>query len=140
MEELEGISFPASYFSPPPNALGLATNPPRFGFFAGIGAIPGLDPPNAFIDRYVSTRTTSGWVTTYPGTPGDKTINLGRQTCSISMDLCLDYKTPEAFFGGQGESRAPSLTTSTATIWGGSPPTSHWSPTGTEDHRRHPVA
>jgi hypothetical protein len=109
VEELEGISFPASYFSPPPNALGLATNPPRFGFFAGIGAIPGLHPPNAFIDRYVSTRTTSGWVTTYPGTPGDKTINLGRQTCSISMDLCLDYKTPEAFFGGQGESRAPSL-------------------------------
>ena len=109
MKETEGFSFPASYFSAAPNALGLATGPPRFGFFAGIGAIPGLHPPNAFIDRYVATRTTSGWVTTYPGTTGDKTINLGRLTCSMSMDLCLDYKTAEAFFGGQKESKAPSL-------------------------------
>ena len=109
MKETEGFSFPAAYFSAAPNALGLATGPPRFGFFAGIGAIPGLHPPNAFIDRYVATRTTSGWVTTYPGTTGDKTINLGRLTCSMSMDLCLDYKTAEAFFGGQKESKAPSL-------------------------------
>ena len=44
--------------------------PSRFGFIGGEGAIPGLNPPNGFMDRYVATRTTSGWVTTYPGRPG----------------------------------------------------------------------
>ena len=77
----------------PPNAYGQASSPARFGFFGYAGAITGLHPPNGLIDRYVSTRTNDGWVTTYPGRPGDQAVLALNPLCSISMNKCIDYQT-----------------------------------------------
>jgi hypothetical protein len=95
----------------PPNAFGMATSPARFGFYGGEGSITGLHPPNDLADRYVSTRTNTGWVTTYPGRQGDETTLVVRPTCDLGMDTCLDYRPKEelALFGGDQPpgSRAP---------------------------------
>ena len=37
--------------------------------------------PNAIIDRYVATRTNTGWETTYPGRPGDETLAVLAARC-----------------------------------------------------------
>jgi hypothetical protein len=89
-----------------PNAEGLATAPSRFGFMGGQGAVDGLNPPNSFMDRYVSTRTTNGWVTTYPGRAGNEALVSGRPLCNSSMDTCIDYRV-EGVFGGGTKSNAP---------------------------------
>ncbi len=104
-----GFTFSSEYFLTAPNASGAATAPSRFGFLGGIGTLPGLDPPDSFMDRYVATRTPRGWVTTYPGTPGDKLLIAGRPLCSRSMDECIDYRLPGLFGGGGIPSQAPYL-------------------------------
>ena len=88
-------------FKPPaPNARGMASNPPRFAFLGGIGAVAGTNPPNTLLDRYVATRTSSGWKTTYPGLTGDETVLNGRPNCSLSMDVCIDYNAGDPFGSG----------------------------------------
>ena len=53
------------------------------------------------MDRYVATRTTHGWVTTYPGRPGDEYLMAARPQCNLSMDVCIDYQIELPFgFGG----------------------------------------
>jgi hypothetical protein len=53
-----------------PNAI----NPSRFAFGGMLDTIPGTgDPTNVKGDLYVSTRTTSGWVTKYVGIPATET-------------------------------------------------------------------
>jgi hypothetical protein len=89
----------------PPNAYGQASSPARFGFFGYAGAITGLHPPNGLIDRYVSTRTTDGWVTTFPGRTGDQTELSVNPLCSMSMDKCIDYQT--SFLTNTPSSEAP---------------------------------
>jgi hypothetical protein len=76
-----------------PNALGLAVSPARFGFFGGEGSVIGLHPPNTLADRYVSTRTTHGWVTTYPGTKGNEALLVARPECDASLSECVDSQS-----------------------------------------------
>jgi hypothetical protein len=104
-----GFSFSGDYKLSGPNAGGSASSPARFGFIGGQGAVDGLHPPNAFEDRYVATRTSRGWVTTYPGRPGDQTLIAVRPQCSLSMNLCLDYRAPAPFGQGGTGSGAPYL-------------------------------
>ncbi len=91
----------------PPNALGQATSPARFGFFGYAGVINGLHPPNGLIDRYVSTRTDAGWVTTYPGRPGSDTLVAVNPLCSNTLDRCIDYQNEFQSEGHQPSSEAP---------------------------------
>jgi hypothetical protein len=70
---------------------GRASGPSRFAFLGGVGAITGLEPPNSFLDRYVSTRTNDGWVTKYPGTRGSEAQFVSGYDCNDRMNLCLDY-------------------------------------------------
>lgn len=74
------------------NYFGMASSPSRFGFFGGEGSISGLHPPNTLLDRYVSTRTTNGWVTTYPGRPGSETSRVSRPQCDLQLSKCIDYR------------------------------------------------
>jgi hypothetical protein len=75
---------------------GLATNPARFAFWGGIGQIGGTNPPNITQDLYVSTRTSSGWSTHYPGVSASDSLASGGTHCSADMSLCenLDIKLP----------------------------------------------
>jgi hypothetical protein len=91
----------------PPNALGQAVNPARFGFYGYAGVINGLHPPNGLIDRYVSTRTNAGWVTTYPGRPGNDTLVTVNPLCSATMAECIDYQNEFQTEGHQPSSEAP---------------------------------
>lgn len=70
---------------------GLANNPPRFGFYAGLGGIGDLEAPNAFLDLYTATRTNSGWETTFSGIRGDERAGTAGKVCSVSLDKCLDH-------------------------------------------------
>jgi hypothetical protein len=89
LAELMGITSP--------NAAGTASSPPRFGFFGGNGSVMGIHPPNALIDRYVSTRTTSGWVTRYPGIKGDEGLLVLNPVCSANLEKCIDARGPNPF-------------------------------------------
>jgi hypothetical protein len=102
-----GFTFGPELAMTAPNAGGSATSPPRFGFIGGEGAIPGMNVPNGLMDRYVATRTTSGWVTTYPGRTGDEALIAGRPRCSLTMDICLDYRTVPPLSNGGTGSNAP---------------------------------
>ena len=86
-----------------PNVLGVASNPSRFGFYGGEGSALGLHPPNALIDRYVSTRTNTGWVTTYPGIKGNEGLLLENPQCDMTLTRCMDSRGPNPF----GENEAP---------------------------------
>ena len=102
-----GFSFPPEYDLSGPNAGGSASSPARFGFIGGQGAANGLHPPNSFEDRYVATRTSHGWVTTYPGRPGDQAIIAARPQCNLAMSICIDYRVPAVFGQGGDSSNAP---------------------------------
>lgn len=87
---------------------GLASSPSRLAFWGSFGALPGTNPPNSLIDMYVASRTSHGWVTTYPGIPGSETPAAGRPTCDVSMDKCIDYSVPGPFnFAGFSPHNAP---------------------------------
>jgi hypothetical protein len=90
-----------------PNAGGAASAPARFAFVGGEGAVKGLHPPNGFMDRYVATRTTQGWVTTYPGRPSNEAIVAVRPQCDLAMDTCIDHRAPPPLVGGGSSSNAP---------------------------------
>ena len=83
-----------------PQYTGYATNPARFTFYGGLGAVPGLDVPNSLLDTYLSTRTNNGWVTTFPGIKGSETLYTGRRVCSETLDTCLDHVVQDQL-GGQ---------------------------------------
>jgi hypothetical protein len=76
---------------PQPSNTGLATSPSRFAFWGGIGQINGTNPPNITQDLYVSTRTSSGWVTHYPGLAASTSFGSGGTHCSANMALCENY-------------------------------------------------
>ncbi len=76
---------------PQPSNVGLASSPARFAFWGGIGQINGTDPPNITQDLYVSTRTSNGWKTHYPGLSGGTSFGSGGTHCSASMSLCENY-------------------------------------------------
>jgi hypothetical protein len=76
---------------------GLANSPSRFAFYAGLGAVTGLDAPNVMLDQYTSTRTDEGWKTTFSGIQGSEWGGTGRKVCSITLDECLDHIRNDAF-------------------------------------------
>ena len=90
--------------APPPNARGLASNPPRFGYFGSIGTLNetlnGGKAPNTLLDRYVATRTTTGWVSTYPGLKGNEVVLEARPRCDLTMSVCIDYDAGDPFGSG----------------------------------------
>ena len=90
-----------------PQYTGYATNPARFTFYGGLGAVPGLDVPNSLLDTYLSTRTNSGWVTTFPGIKGSETLYTGRRVCSESLDVCLDHVVQDQLGGNWPSEDAP---------------------------------
>jgi hypothetical protein len=83
-----------------PNATGLATAPARFGFFGAVGVANGLNSPNSIIDRFVATRTNSGWVTTYPGLKGNEAVMVSRPRCNVEMSICIDLNLRDLQNGG----------------------------------------
>jgi hypothetical protein len=80
------------YLEPSQNT-GAATSPSRFAFWAGIGQLPGANTPNVLQDLYVSTRTSEGWVTHFPGVSGSEALASGGTQCNLSMDRCINYHT-----------------------------------------------
>jgi hypothetical protein len=90
-----------------PQNTGYATNPARFTFEGGLGAVPGLDVPNSLLDTYLATRTNSGWVTTFPGIKGSETLYTGRRTCSESLDTCIDHVVQDQLGGAWPSEDAP---------------------------------
>jgi hypothetical protein len=86
--------------APPPNARGLASNPPRFGYLGALGGVTGTDPPNTLLDRYVATRTSTGWVTTYPGLKGNEVVLEAKPRCDLTMTICIDYDAGDPFGAG----------------------------------------
>lgn len=74
-----------------PQNLGYAQSPSRFEYWGGLGQIPGLNTPNAFLDVYVATRTSHGWVTKMPGLSGSESKLTWGRTCSEALDLCADH-------------------------------------------------
>lgn len=70
---------------------GRAQSPSRMLYYGGLGTVEGIDAPNVELDSYLATRTTEGWVTTWPGFTGSEMSWKGRQTCSRGLDLCLDH-------------------------------------------------
>ena len=90
-----------------PQNTGYATNPSRFTFEGGLGAVPGLDVPNSLLDTYLATRTNSGWVTTFPGIKGSETLYTGRRMCSESLDICIDHVVQDQLGGAWPSEDAP---------------------------------
>src|SRR5262249_45544157 len=78
---------------------GLATNPPRFSYAAGSGAVNGTDPPNVMWDMFVATRTAKGWVTTLPGLKGSEALVVAGTRCSDVLSVCIDHNYGNTIFG-----------------------------------------
>ncbi len=76
---------------PLPSNTGFASSPSRFAFWGGIGQINGTDPPNITQDLYVSTRTSDGWKTHYPGLSAGTSFASGGTHCSANMAQCENY-------------------------------------------------
>jgi hypothetical protein len=81
-----------------PVNTGLATGPPRFSYYAGFGAVKGTEPPNVFIDLYLSSRTSNGWVTTLPGLKGSESLQAAGNRCSNALTVCIDHRLGETLF------------------------------------------
>ena len=81
-----GESLP---FKVAPQNTGLANSPSRFNYFGALGGLNGLNTPNITSDMYVSTRTSLGWESTYPGPLANEVFADARGQCSIALDRCL---------------------------------------------------
>jgi hypothetical protein len=90
-----------------PQNTGQATNPPRFAFYGGLGSVPGLDAPNSLLDTYLTTRTSQGWVTTFPGIKGSEQLYTGRRMCSETLDKCIDHIAVDGVAGAWPDENAP---------------------------------
>ena len=81
---LVGLDYPLPY----------ATSPARF-IFGGIqGAVTGgLDTQSANVaDKYIATRTNTGWVTTFTGLRGSEVLQSNGIYPSIGADRVIDFK------------------------------------------------
>ncbi len=108
-EELSLFHKEFSFFSLWPVNTGLATSPSRFAYFVGVGAITGLDAPNAVFDMYMATRTNTGWVTSLPGFKGSEAGFVGQKQCSEILGSCIDHNELEPVFSGEKGESAPTL-------------------------------
>jgi hypothetical protein len=74
-----------------------ASNPARFTFGGVLGGVKGTDPPNSLLtDIYVTTRTSSGWDTSYVGIPGSETGGSVLEMGSLSMNQLMSSTTLNA--------------------------------------------
>jgi hypothetical protein len=86
---------------------GYESAPARFGFYGGLGGLPGVESPNFIFDRYLATRTDTGWVTHFAGLKGDETGVALRGQCSITQDKCIDYKIDISLSTGRAKRPFP---------------------------------
>lgn len=102
-----------------PNS-GLASSPPRFGFFGAFGQLAGTNAPNVLQDAYISTRSTTGWSTTFPGLPASQFLSSGNLRCNEEMSRCITFHLRDPFFGDETDngSNAPYLTETDGTLLG----------------------
>ena len=84
-------TFGGSEFAQSPQNFGYASDPSRFVYWGGLGAVNGVDTPNSLIDIYLATRTNNGWVTSEPGLKGNETKYSYGRTCSENLDFCADH-------------------------------------------------
>jgi hypothetical protein len=82
--------FGGNAFAEIPINYGYASNPSRFAYLGGVGAVQGQDVSNSLLDYYEATRTPTGWVTTVPGLKGSETLHTYGHNCSDSQALCVD--------------------------------------------------
>jgi hypothetical protein len=89
---------------------GLANSPSRFNYFGALGGLNGLNTPNITSDMYVSTRTSLGWESTYPGPFANEVFADARGQCSVALDKCM-VRSAISGVGDEGaeESNAPWL-------------------------------
>jgi hypothetical protein len=78
-------------FAQGPQNFGFASNPGRFAYMGALGAVNGTEAVNGFIDMYLTTRTSRGWVTTFPNLKGSETSKEWGFACSESMALCVSH-------------------------------------------------
>jgi hypothetical protein len=92
---LWGNSSQQEYFTPGiwPVNTGLATSPPRFAYWGGLGQVEGIDAPNTEADMYMATRSANGWVTTLPGLTASETMGSSNKECSETLTYCIDHGT-----------------------------------------------
>jgi hypothetical protein len=71
-----------------------ATDPARFAWGGGFGQVTGTNPPsNIQVDDYISTRTDSGWVTTFAGLRGDEVQGQGFMMGDLGFDTVIDFQS-----------------------------------------------
>jgi hypothetical protein len=80
---------------------GYEQSPARFGFYGGIGGLPGVESPNFIFDHYLATRTDTGWQTHFAGLKGSESGVALRGECSMTQDKCLDFKIDFSLQTGQ---------------------------------------
>ena len=80
-----------------PVNTGLAISPPRFAYFGGLGSFEDLDGTNSLFDMYLSTRTSTGWVTSLPGLKGREGFVATRTRCTDALSACLDHSEGDPF-------------------------------------------
>jgi hypothetical protein len=147
-----GATFDLDQVIQTPQDLGYAESPPRFEYWGGLGQIPGINTPNAFLDVYVATRTNRGWVTKMPGLRGNETKLSWGRVCSESLEYCADHvgqiekinpDTGQAEFVPKSEapylyrsdgSRVGRLPSNVATVPGGSEFAGDWMFSGDFSH------
>jgi hypothetical protein len=78
-------------FAQGPQNFGFASNPGRFAYMGALGAVNGTEAVNGFLDMYLTTRTSRGWVTTFPNLKGSETAKEWGFACSESMALCVSH-------------------------------------------------
>jgi hypothetical protein len=78
-----GAGIPAPY----------ASNPSRLAWGGSLGAVNGTDAPNSgVVDTYVSTRTSTGWVSTYAGTAGTEALSALGRAADLGLDNFIDFE------------------------------------------------
>src|SRR5262249_55641686 len=89
---------------------GLAQSPTRFNFFGALGGLNSINTPNITSDMYISTRTSQGWVQTYPGPLANEVFADARGQCSVALNKCM-VRPAISGVGDDGaeESNAPLL-------------------------------
>ena len=78
-------------FAQGPLNFGFASSPGRFAYMGSLGAVNDTEAVNGFIDMYLTSRTSTGWVTTFPNLKGSETSKEWGFACSEGMDLCVSH-------------------------------------------------
>ncbi len=82
-----------------------ATNPARFAYLGVFGGVKGSEPVNSFgYDTYVSTRTSTGWISHMVGLRGDEGQGVGSLFANPEFTRFFDVREPGGF---EGEPQPP---------------------------------